>query len=322
VIRNIARPRSTPAKVVLNLVTGSAILGLTLLAARRFASIGWPLEGANPRLVALAGVLFLLSFAFKASGWQRLFAPRERPRRAALAAAAGAGSVSGAALPPRLDDVVRVLVVRRYPGCPAGVGTLALSLAMLGLVDTAALTPLSVAAAATSTGAPEVRAGLAVVAFAGFGAVLVMAALPRLVASGRLIRFRTVHWFKLHAASPKEAWSAWLLVLSSWATRAVGLFVLLAALDVSVSSHLSFPLALGFLCAAAASSALPIAPAGAATQAGAGAALLVASGVDVGEAVAFAVSAQALLILVGASVIVLAAGWHVLQRVATQDRHA
>ena len=37
------------------------------------------------------------------------------------------------------------------------------------------------------------------------------------------------------------------------------------------------PLALAFLCASAASAALPIAPAGAATQAGAGAAILIAA---------------------------------------------
>ena len=55
-----------------------------------------------------------------------------RPARAARPArargsASGAASVSGAALPGRVDDAIRVAVVRRYPGCPAGVGTLCLS---------------------------------------------------------------------------------------------------------------------------------------------------------------------------------------------------
>ena len=83
-------------------------------------------------------------------------------------------------------------------------------------------------------------------------------------------------------------------------------------MDISIS----FPLAIGFLCAAAASGALPIAPAGAATQAGAGAAMLVASGVGTQQAVAFAISAQALLILAGAGVVIFAALLHTGQRLA------
>jgi hypothetical protein len=89
---------------------------------------------------------------------------------------------------------------------------------------------------------------------------------------------------------------------------------LLAALDVSIS----FPLAIGFLCAAAASGALPIGPAGAATQAGAGAALLIASGISTQQAIDFAVGAQALLILAGAAVVVFAAAWHYSQRLVAR----
>ena len=79
---------------------------------------------------------------------------------------------------------------------------------------------------------------------------------------------------------------------------------------------LSLPVAIAFLCAAAASGALPIAPAGAATQAGAGAAILIASGVGTANAISFAVGAQALLILAGASVLVFAALWHGGRRLA------
>ena len=176
---------------------------------------------------------------------------------------------------------------------------------MLGLIDTAALMPLASSAAASGEMSAGVRIAMAVVAAAGFGAAVVIAILPRLVASGRLLRFRLARWLGERTTCPRDAWKAWLLVLASWLTRALALFVLLAALHVT----LSFGLALAFLCAAAATGALPIAPAGAATQAGAGAAILIASGIGTSEAVAFAVAAQALLIVAGAAVIVMAALW-------------
>jgi uncharacterized membrane protein YbhN (UPF0104 family) len=303
--------RSPKGRIAVNVGVGILGLGISLLAARHFAAVGWPLSRANLPLVAFSGFLFLLSYAFKAYGWQRLFAPHERPRPLTLAAAGGAASVTGAALPGRFDDVVRVAVVRRFT-THGGVPTVCLSLFMLGLIDTAALMPLASTAAATSDMAPGIRAAMGVVAFAGFGAAVVVAFLPRMTASGRLIRFRLARWMSERSVCPRDAWKAWLLVLASWLTRAAGLFVLLAALGVS----LSLPLAIAFLCAAAASGALPVAPAGAATQAGAGAAILIAGGIGTAEAVSFAVAAQALLIVAGAAVLVIAALWHGGSRLA------
>lgn len=303
--------RSPKGRIAVNVGVGILGLGISLLAARHFADVGWPLSRANLPLVAFSGFLFLFSYAFKAYGWQRLFAPHERPRPLTLAAAGGAASVTGAALPGRFDDVVRVAVVRRFT-THGGVPTVCLSLFMLGLIDTAALMPLASTAAATSDMAPGIRAAMGVVAFAGFGAAVVVAFLPRMTASGSLIRFRLARWMSERSVCPRDAWKAWLLVLASWLTRAAGLFVLLAALGVS----LSLPLAIAFLCAAAASGALPVAPAGAATQAGAGAAILIAGGIGTAEAVSFAVAAQALLIIAGAAVLVIAALWHGGSRLA------
>ena len=90
-----------------------------------------------------------------------------------------------------------------------------------------------------------------------------------------------------------------LLVTTGWLLRAVALVVLLAALGFGIS----FPLAVAFLTAGAAAAALPIGPAGAATQAGAGAAVLTSAGIDATEAVAFAVVAQTLAVLAGAAVV-------------------
>lgn len=295
--------RSPWGRLVVNLVSALLAVGVGLLAARHFAESGWPLANADLGLVGAAGVFFLLSYAFKALGWQRLFAPAERPRRLTLAAASGAACVSGAALPGRVDDVVRVAVVRRYAGCPAGVATVCFSLFMLGLIDTVALVPLASAAAFTPEIAVPVRLAMGAVAGAGVGAALLLLVLPRLTASGRLLRFRITRWIGERVTTPREAWGAAALVLASWLVRAIGLFLLLAALGVGIS----FALAIAFLCAAAASGALPVAPAGAITQAGAGAAILVAAGVGASQAVAFAVAAQALLILAGAGVIVFAA---------------
>jgi hypothetical protein len=297
---------------MLNVGVGIFAITVSILAARHFAGVGWPFSGANVGLVAAAGVLFLLAFAFKAYGWHRLFAPHERPKPLTLGAACGAASVTGAALPGRFDDVVRIAVVRRATNGRAGVGPVCLSLVMLGLVDTAALMPLAGAAAVTADAGTAVRIALAVVAFAGFGAAVVIAVLPRLTASGRLIRFRIARWLGERVIAPRDAWHAWVLVLASWLTRAFGLFLLLHALGFA----LSLPLAIAFLCAAAASGALPIAPAGAATQAGAGAAILIASGVGTANAVSFAVGAQALVILAGAAVLVFAALWHGGKRLA------
>ncbi len=298
--------RSPRGKLGLNLGVGAFAIAVSVLAARHFAGIGWPFEGADLGLVAAASTLFVLAYAFKAYGWHRLFAPGERPRPLALGVACGAASVTGAALPGRFDDVVRVAVVRRATNGRAGVGPVCLSLFMLGLVDTAALMPLAGTAAVMADASGTVRGALAVVALAGFGAAVVIALLPRLTASTRLLRFRIARWLGERVILPRDAWQAWVLVLASWLTRAFGLFLLLQALGFT----LSLPIAIAFLCAAAASGALPIAPAGAATQAGAGAAILIASGVGTANAVSFAVGAQVLLILAGAAVLLFAALWH------------
>ena len=292
-------------KLALNGLSVAAALAVSVFAVRHFAEAGWPLAGANPRMVAAAGVLFLLAYAFKAYGWQRLFVEAERPNSLALAAASGAACVTGAALPGRVDDAVRVAFLRRYPGCRAGIPTLCLSLFMLGLIDTVALMPFASAAAVTSEVPLAVRIGLAVVAFAGLGAAAVVLALPRLGSSRLVGRYRTSRWLSSHATGAEQAWKAAVLITLSWLVRAAGLFLLLGAVGLG----LSVPLAVAFLCAAAASGALPVAPAGAATQAGAGAAILVAGGLSTTQAIGFAVAAQALVILAGAAVLLFAVAW-------------
>src|SRR5438128_4930618 len=286
--------RSRRVRIAVNAIVVAGALTAAALATHHFLHAGWPLSNADPLLVSAAGVLFIAAYAFKAWGWQRLFAPYERPQALTLAAAGGAASVGGVALPGRFDEAIRIAVVRRLPGKRVGIGALALTLIVVGLLDSAALTPMaSVAAAASHRGG--VRAGFSLVAAAGIAAALVVFFLPRLARIGWVARFKLGRWVQEHCACPRSASQAWMLISVSWALRGVAVFLLLQALAVGAS----FPIALAFLCASAASAALPIAPAGAATQAGAGAAILYISGVPKADAVAFAIAAQAMVILAG-----------------------
>jgi uncharacterized membrane protein YbhN (UPF0104 family) len=126
----------------------------------------------------------------------------------------------------------------------------------------------------------------------------------------RVMRFRMGRWLSEHAQNRRESLAALLLISVSWALRGTAVFLLLNALALRGS----FPLALGFLCASAASAAVPIGPAGAAMQAGAGATLLALSGVPKAEAVAFSVAAQALIVVTGAAVMMMLAAWQLAIR--------
>jgi len=253
-------------------------------------------------LLVAVGVLLLFAHMLKAYGWGRLFTAEERPTPLALAAGNGGAALIGVVLPGRFDDAMRVAVVRRYRPCPAGVRALCLSLVMLGLIDSVALAPLALAAAVFAGAGNGVRAGLAVVAVAGVAAAVLIVALPRLVASRCTLRFRLGRWLSPRTTSLRRASQAWVLVSICWVVRAVALFLLLGALGIGYS----FPLALLFLCAGAAAAALPIGPAGAATQVGGGAAALLASGVGASQALSIAVSVAALGVLSGTAILLFA----------------
>jgi uncharacterized membrane protein YbhN (UPF0104 family) len=303
--------RSRRARVTVVLAVSLAATAVSALTVRHYLAEGWPLSGGNSRLVATAGVLFLLAFALKGAGWRRLLVRAERPGSHALAAANAAASVTGVALPGRLDDVVRIAVARRFSS-RAGLGALCLSLVVVGLIDSAALTPIASVAAGLGGVSPGFRAALAVVGGAGIAAGALVLALPRISRSAPLTRFRLGRWLGTHATPCRDSTRAWAIVSASWAVRLLALYILLGALDVG---H-SFPLALLFLSASAGASVLPVGPAGAAMQAGAGAAVLVAADVPVSQAVAFGLAAQALVVLAGAAVVVLAGAWEARLRLA------
>ncbi|HET6944238.1 MAG TPA: lysylphosphatidylglycerol synthase domain-containing protein [Gaiellaceae bacterium] len=297
-------------QVGLNAGLGLALLGVSYVTLRHYMGIGWPLHNADPILVGGAVGLFLIAYAFKAWGWQRLFHEHERPAAGALAFAGGAACVGGVAMPGRVDDAIRIACVKRYPGTRAGLGAIGLTLIIVGMLDNAALAPLASVAMADAS-SWTVRAGYGVVAVAGVLAALVVAFLPQVSRRRRVMRFRVGRWLSEHTQCRKESFAALLLISVSWALRGTAVFLLLNALALKGS----FPLALGFLCASAASAAVPVGPAGAAMQAGAGATLLVLSGVPKADAIAFSVAAQALIVVTGAAVILLIAAWNVAIRI-------
>ena len=297
--------RSRRSRWGLALGYGLLAVALALLALRHFAHSGWPLGRGRPGLLVAAGVLLLLAQALKALGWGRLFGREERPSPFALAAGNGGAALIGVILPGRFDDAMRIAVVRRYPGCPAGIRVLCLSLVMLGLIDSVALAPLALVAAVLPGVGWGVRTGLAVVAVAGVAAAALILALPRLAGTSPFLRFRLGRWLGPRMTSRLLAVQAWALVSACWYVRAIALFLLLGGLGVGFS----VPLALLFLCAGAAAAALPIGPAGAATQIGAGAAALIASGVDTSLALAAALAVGALGVLSGAVVFLAAVVW-------------
>jgi len=176
---------------------------------------------------------------------------------------------------------------------------------MLGLIDSAALAPLAAVAVAFPGAGVAARAALAVVAGAGIAAAAVIVALPRLAGGRRALRFRLGRWLSPRTTSLYRATQAWAFVIGCWLVRWVACFILLGTLGLGYS----FPLALLFLCAGAAAAALPIGPAGAATQAGAGTAALAASGVGTSQALAASVSIGALGVFSGAAVLLFALAW-------------
>jgi lysylphosphatidylglycerol synthase-like protein len=298
--------RGSPVwRQAIGIASALSMVVLFYFAARHFATTSWPLTDGHPAILIASGLLLLLAQAFKAMGWGRLFARAERPPFLALAAGNGGAALIGLVLPGRFDEAMRIAVVRRYPGCPANVYTLAFSLVMLGLIDSVALAPLATAAFLVPNGGNAVQVGLAVVAVGGIGAAAVVATLPRLAASRRAKRFRLGRWAGPRTTSLRNASDAWGLVSACWIIRALAVFLVLGTLGMGFS----LSLALLFLCAGAAAAALPLGLAGTATQVGAGVTALVASGIGASEAFGAAVSFAALGVFSGAAVLLIAIGW-------------
>ena len=165
-------------KRIVNIVFVLVAVVVSVFVIRHLVERGWPLHHANFWLVALAAVLLLGAYSAKAWGWRHLFLSGHRPATLTLAAAGGAASVAGIALPGRCDELVRFAVVRRCRRRRVSFGAVALSLFLLGLLDAVALAPMASVAAGVSNVGWWIRAGLIVVAVAGVAAGAVVLNLP------------------------------------------------------------------------------------------------------------------------------------------------
>ena len=267
------------------------------------------LLSAKPSWLGAAAACFLSTFTLRAVGWQRLFRPFERPRSLALIGSTGSAAVAAMVFPAAVDQALSAGVLRWIARRPPRLGTIALTLFLLGLVDMSALVPFCAYALVAAPDAASVRVAAGAVAFIGVGAGVLTAALPSIRRSNRLVRYRLGHWLAVHAPDAiHDTLLAWCFTLASWLTRIAGVYMLLVALDLP---H-SFGLATAYVAGTVAAAMLPIGPAGSAAMIGTGAAILAGAGIATSDAVSLAVVAQALTVAAGAT----SAGFAVLVRVA------
>ena len=200
----------------------------------------------RPVLVGVSALLFFVAYAFKAWGWQRLFAKHERPAPARSPSPAARPASAASRFPAGSTTRCGSRCVKRFPGTRVGLGTVGLSLIVLGMLDNAALTPLA-SVAAVSSSSMLVRAGFLVVAVAGVLAALVVAFLPMLARRERVTRYRVGRWLASHTQCTKEAGAALALRLRLLGLRGAAVFLLLNALSLqgSFALALAVPLRVG-----------------------------------------------------------------------------
>ena len=282
------------------LIAGGAFalltIGASVLVARRLTHSSWPLDHAEPLLVAAAALAYLVSLVFRARAWHRLFPPDERPDQGRCLASVGAGAASGAVLPFRLDYLVKVGMLQRLGGIRVGLGAIALSIVSLGMIDAIALLPLSISATATSNSL--LRGPLLIVVAFGVGCCTLLVVSRRLTRLPALSRSRRLHALGEHVArhttpgGRRNALVAWCYLFACWSARAFGSAALLSALGFAFSPEA----ALAVICLSAAASVIPITSGGAVVNAGAAAAILLALGVGKDVAINFSLASGLLLV--------------------------
>jgi uncharacterized membrane protein YbhN (UPF0104 family) len=272
-------------------------IGASILVARRLTHSSWPLDHAEPALVAAAALSWLASFVFRARAWHRLFPKDERPDQGRCLASVGAGAASGAVLPFRLDYLIKVGMLQRLGGIRVGLGAIVLSIISLGMIDAIAMLPLSISATATSNSL--LRAPLLIVVAFGIACCTLLVASKRLSRVPTLRRSRRLRLLGDHVArhttalGRRDAAVAWCYLFACWSTRAFGSAALLSALGFRFSPQT----ALALICLSAAAAVIPITSGGAVVNAGAAAAILLALGVGKDIAINFSLASGLILVI-------------------------
>jgi uncharacterized membrane protein YbhN (UPF0104 family) len=284
-------------RFLVGLAFGLLTVAAAILVGRRLTDASWPLDEAQPALVAVAALSYLASFLFRARGWHRLFPPDECPDQSRCLASVGAASASGAVLPFRLDYLIKVGMLRRLGGIRVGFEAIVLSIISLGMIDAIAMLPLSISATATTGSA--LRGPLLIVVAFGIGCCTLLVVGRRVVRWPLLRRSRRLRTISKHIArhtttrGRRDAIAAWFYLFACWSTRAFGSAALLTALGLSFSPTT----ALSVICLAAAAGVIPITSGGAVVGAGATAGILLALGVSKDLAINFSLASGLLLVI-------------------------
>ena len=305
------------------LAAGAAFTAITVAAAilvgRHLTRASWPLDHAQPVLVAAAALSYLASYFFRARGWHRLFLPEECPDQARCLASVGAAAASGAVLPFRLDYLIKVSMLRALGGVRVGLEAIVLSIVSLGMIDAIAMLPLSISATATSSSV--LRGPLLIVVVFGIGCCTLLVVGGRLIRLPLLRRSSRLRMITEHIArhtttrGRRDAIVAWFYLFACWSTRAFGSAALLTALGFSFSPTT----ALTVICLSAAAGVIPITSGGAVAGAGATAGILLALGV--GKDIAINFSLASALLLVGSAMVAALAGIFASLALRTLARH-
>jgi hypothetical protein len=286
-------------RLIVGVAFALVTVGASLLVARRLTDSTWPLDHAQPALVAAAAGAYLASLVFRARAWHRLFPHSECPDQARCLASVGAAAASGAVLPFRLDYLIKVGVLQKLGGIRVGLGAIVLSIISLGMIDAIAMLPLSISATATSNSL--LRGPLLIVVAFGFACSTLLVLSKRLARLPILSRSRRILALGKHVARHTAAGGhrdtvvAWCYLFACWSTRAFGSAALLSALGLAFAPRV----ALAVICLSAAAGVIPITSGGAVVNAGAAAGILLALGVGKDIAINFSL-ASGLLVVVSA----------------------
>jgi hypothetical protein len=290
------RPSGSRRRLIVGIAFALVTVAASLLVARRLTGSSWPLDHAEPALVATAAVAYLASLVFRARAWHRLFPQSECPDQAGCLASVGAAAASGAVLPFRLDYLIKVGVLRKLGGIRVGLGAIVLSIVSLGMIDAIAMLPLSISATATSNSL--LRGPLLIVVAFGIACSTLLVLSKRLARLPLLGRSRRVRALGNHVArhtaagGRKDTIVAWCYLFACWSTRAFGSAALLSALGLAFTPET----AITVICLGAAAGVVPITSGGAVVNAGAAAAILLALGVGKDIAINFSLASGLLLV--------------------------
>jgi uncharacterized membrane protein YbhN (UPF0104 family) len=260
-----------------------------LLGGKVSAAFG-SLHGANPRWLAVAGVVFACGFLSNVGAWRAALAAsggRICPRQAA--ARLGVGSLVNTFAPAKLGDAVKIALCSKAIDGPDRVWTASGVYAALGAAKCLTLAALVVAASAA--GALPLWP-----VFVLLGAVAALAVVARF--SPRMRRHRRIaHLLGAIAALERSPRAA--AVVLGWSV-AIALTRLFATAAVAVAMGVPHPLlaALLILPAIDLASAIPITPGNIGVASGAVAVALQSRGVGVTQALGVGIAIQALETLV------------------------